>query len=52
MKAVVVIAPGQVEVRNDIPVPEIGDYECLVKTHACGLCNGTDLQVIAGTIWA
>ncbi len=50
MKAVVVIAPGQVEVRNDVPVPEIGDYECLVKTHACGLCNGTDLQVIAGTI--
>ena len=50
MKAVVVTAPGLVEIRDDVPVPEIGDYECLVKTHACGLCNGTDLQVIAGTI--
>ncbi|MBE5997240.1 MAG: hypothetical protein E7240_07820 [Lachnospiraceae bacterium] len=50
MKAVVVTAPGKVEIRDDVPVPEISDYECLVKTHACGLCNGTDLQVIGGTI--
>ena len=50
MKAVVVAAPGVVEIRDDVPVPEIGPYECLVKTHACGLCNGTDLQVIGGTI--
>ena len=50
MKAIVVTAPGRVEIRDDVPVPEITDYECLVKTHACGLCNGTDLQVIGGTI--
>ncbi|MBQ6469339.1 MAG: zinc-binding dehydrogenase [Lachnospiraceae bacterium] len=50
MKAVIVAAPGKVEIREDIPIPGIGDYECLVKTHACGLCNGTDLQVIGGTI--
>ena len=50
MKAVVVVEANKVESRDDVPVPELRDYECLVKTHACGFCNGTDLQVIGGTI--
>ena len=50
MKAVVVVEAGKVEIRDDVPKPVPIDYECLVKTHACGFCNGTDLQVIAGTI--
>ncbi|MGD2174326.1 MAG: zinc-binding dehydrogenase [Candidatus Brocadiaceae bacterium] len=45
MKAVASPAPGKVEVV-DIPPPEIADYECLVKVHACGLCNGTDLKIV------
>lgn len=50
MKAVVVVEKGKVEVRSDVPIPIPGDYEALVKVHACGFCNGTDLQVINGTI--
>jgi L-iditol 2-dehydrogenase len=45
MKAVAATAPGKVEVV-EIPMPEIEDYECLVKVRACGLCNGTDLKII------
>ena len=45
MKAVAATAPGKVEVV-EIPMPEIQDYECLVKVRACGLCNGTDLKII------
>ncbi len=49
MKAVVVTAPGEVCVRDDVPKPVLGDYEALIKVHACGFCNGTDLQIIGGT---
>ncbi|MDO4616255.1 MAG: alcohol dehydrogenase catalytic domain-containing protein [Lachnospiraceae bacterium] len=49
MKAVVVTAPGQVEIREDVPKPVLGDYEALIRVHACGFCNGTDLQIIRGT---
>lgn len=49
MKAVVVTGPGQVCVRDDVPKPVLGDYEALIKVHACGFCNGTDLQIIGGT---
>jgi L-iditol 2-dehydrogenase len=45
MKAVAATAPGRVEIV-EIPMPEIQDYECLVKVKACGLCNGTDLKII------
>ncbi|MCX5841228.1 MAG: alcohol dehydrogenase catalytic domain-containing protein, partial [Deltaproteobacteria bacterium] len=27
-------------------MPEIQDYECLVKVRACGFCNGTDMKII------
>jgi L-iditol 2-dehydrogenase len=45
MKAVAAVSRGKVEIV-DIPMPEIQDYECLVKVRACGLCNGTDLKII------
>jgi len=44
MKAVAATAPGRAEVV-DVPMPEVGDYECLVKVRACGLCS-TDLKII------
>jgi threonine dehydrogenase-like Zn-dependent dehydrogenase len=50
MKAVVVVDKGVVEIRDDVPIPEPGDYEALVKVHACGFCSGTDFQVISGTL--
>jgi L-iditol 2-dehydrogenase len=45
MKAVAAVSMGKVEVV-DIPMPEIEDYECLVKVKACGFCNGTDMKII------
>lgn len=50
MKAVVVTGVGQVEIRDDVPIPEITDYEVLVQNHACGICSGTDFQIINGTL--
>ena len=50
MKGVVVTAPGQVCIRDDIPKPVCGDYEALVHVKYCGFCNGTDLHIIDGTM--
>ncbi|MCL2559091.1 MAG: zinc-binding dehydrogenase [Turicibacter sp.] len=33
----------------EIPKPTITEYEALVKMVACGICNGTDAKIIAGT---
>lgn len=44
MKAAVYEAPGVVTLR-EIPRPEIGDGEILVRVRACGIC-GTDLKKI------
>ena len=49
MKALAVTAVGKVEFV-DLPMPEVRDYECLVKMTACGLCNGTDMKHIDGTL--
>lgn len=45
MKAIAVIEKGRVEIV-DVPAPAIGEYECLVRIKACGLCNATDLKII------
>ncbi|NLG25708.1 MAG: alcohol dehydrogenase catalytic domain-containing protein, partial [Clostridiales bacterium] len=34
----------------DVPMPAYGDYECLVRITACGLCSGTDLKLIDNAI--
>jgi len=44
-KCVAVPEPGRVEVV-DIPIPEYGDYECLVRVTSGSICNGTDLKII------
>ena len=49
MKAVAVVDVGKVEFV-DVPMPAIREYEGLVKITACGLCNGTDLKTIDGTL--
>lgn len=49
MKAIAVVGSGEVKVVDDVPKPELGDYEALIKVHACGFCNGTDMQIIRGT---
>lgn len=47
MKGIAVIEKGVVEVVNDIPVPELGPYDCLCRVHACGFCS-TDFGIIHG----
>ncbi|MBL1099677.1 zinc-dependent alcohol dehydrogenase [Streptomyces coffeae] len=38
MRTAVITAPGQVEIR-EIPVPDVGDSEVLVRIAACGICT-------------
>jgi len=45
MKAAVVEGPGRLIVR-EVPMPEVGPYQALVKIEACSLCNSTDLKII------
>ena len=53
MKACVLQAPAKVETNpleyGDVPDPEAGEGEALVRVHACGVCR-TDLHVIEGEL--
>ena len=49
MRAIAVTDVGKVEFV-EVPMPAVRDYECLVKITACGLCNGTDIKTIVGTL--
>ena len=46
MKGLIVDEQGCVRLVNDIPFPEPGDYEALVKVECCMICNGTDMEII------
>ena len=48
MKAVVYRGPGQLAVE-DVPVPEPGPGEMLVRVDACGICP-TDLKKIEAAV--
>ena len=50
MNAIAVLGPNQICVVSDVPKPVLGDYDALVRVHACGFCNGTDMQIISGTL--
>lgn len=50
MKAVAVKGANEVEIVYDVPVPECTDYEVLLKIQYCGFCNGSDLNIIRGTL--
>lgn len=50
MKGLVVTGNGSVTLADDIEMPEIGDYEAVTRTIACGICNGTDLKLIDGSL--
>jgi len=45
MKAWAALAPDHIKCV-DIPIPEPGDYEALVKIEACVICNSTDWMVV------
>jgi len=51
MRAMVLDAPGRRLRAADLPVPEPGDGELLIKVHACGVCR-TDLHVMDGEVRA
>ena len=48
MKAAVVVRPGKLEIK-DVPLPEMGDQDILVKVHAASICNATDVHIYEGT---
>jgi len=50
MKAVAVLKAGDVRVVDNVPKPIPGEYEALIKVYACGVCSGTDSQIINGTL--
>lgn len=46
MKGLIVYGNNKIELRRDVPIPEPDDYQCLTKTIACALCNGTDIKLL------
>lgn len=50
MRAVAVFGAGDVRIVDDVPIPEPGEYEVLVKVVYCGFCNGSDFQIILNTM--
>lgn len=48
MRGIAATGNGGVELVRDVPVPEIGPYEALVRMKSCGFCNGTDFHIIRG----
>jgi alcohol dehydrogenase, propanol-preferring len=51
MRAMVLDAPGTRLRPADLPVPEPGPGELLIRVHACGVCR-TDLHVMDGEVRA
>jgi threonine dehydrogenase-like Zn-dependent dehydrogenase len=48
MKAVVIERPGVLVVK-DIPMPEVGEKDILVKVGSASICNATDNHILEGT---
>jgi propanol-preferring alcohol dehydrogenase len=51
MRAMVLDQPGRPLRLAELPVPEPGDGESLIRVHACGVCR-TDLHILAGEVGA
>ncbi len=49
MKAMVLVAQGQPLVMKELPIPQPGPDEVLVRVEACGVCR-TDLHVVDGEL--
>ncbi len=49
MRAMVLDAPGQPLRDADLPLPQIGSSQILIRVHACGVCR-TDLHVVDGDL--
>ena len=49
MRAMVLTAPGRPLEERELPVPEPGEGEVLVRVAACGVCR-TDLHIVDGEL--
>lgn len=49
MKAMVLESYGNPLVLRDVPIPEVGPQDVLLRVKACGVC-GTDLKISSGRI--
>lgn len=47
MKALVVPSPGEIRLEQ-VPEPEINEYEALVRIRSASICNSTDTQILTG----
>lgn len=47
MKTLVVNKKGNLSIA-EVPIPAYGEYQALVKTISCGVCNGTDSKLVHG----
>lgn len=50
MKGLIVTKKYQLQLVDDIPMPILGDYDALVKNVCCLICNGTDHEIIKGSL--
>ena len=50
MRGIAAVGNGKVELVRDVPIPEIGPYEALVRMKSCGFCYGTDFHLIKGVM--
>lgn len=48
MKSLIVDKDGKLSIE-ELPRPQINDYQVLVKVLSCGVCNGTDTKLIHGS---
>lgn len=49
MRAMILEAPGRLLREADVPKPEPGPGQVLIRVHACGLCR-TDLHIMDGEL--
>ncbi len=49
MRAMVLEGPGKPLAERELPIPEPGPDQVLVRVHACGVCR-TDLHVVDGEL--
>jgi threonine dehydrogenase-like Zn-dependent dehydrogenase len=48
MKAAITDGKGGVSLQ-EVPMPTVGPYDCLVKTEVCLFCNATDRHLVEGS---
>jgi threonine dehydrogenase-like Zn-dependent dehydrogenase len=47
MRGLFATAPGKMAIL-ELPIPEPGPYQALLKTEACAICNSTDTKLLHG----